>query len=114
MKPLGWQYNNYSIHVAIYLAKLFSTDALNANAKLPDQELFEVFGWYATSGALISYSISPVSFEFPTGTVNIGYVNPARTSIFFWNSLLWNWGYLVLKISSTQPISVLNQCFNIA
>ena len=62
-----------SFCIVIPLVESFSTDTLNAESKLLKKELFEAFWWYYSSGSLGLHSISPVSFEFPIGTGNVGY-----------------------------------------
>ena len=45
------------ICISISLEEFLSPDAVNADAKLMKQQVFETFWWYATSGDWISYSI---------------------------------------------------------
>ena len=55
---------------------------MNSDSNLLKQQLFEEFLCYSASGALVSYSISPVYFAFPIGAGNVGYFDPDLPSIF--------------------------------
>ena len=57
LKSIYLNFNDSSIRIEIALASLFSPDAVNADAKLLNQQLFEAFLLYSTSGHLGSYSI---------------------------------------------------------
>ena len=87
-KPIDWQRNDYSICIAIALAASFSTDAVDADAKILKQQLCEDFWWYYNCRALWSYSNTPVYFAFLVETGYVGYFVPAQPLMLLWNSLL--------------------------
>ena len=75
-----------------------STDACIAKAKLPKQQLFESLCWYSNVGAKGWNYISPVTFESPIGTGNVGMVfsdclQYSAETAFLRNPVSVSWNY---------------------